>query len=245
MKKSIGNKFLSIYVLTSICLCTFYSCNDDTVSNNSDDHFDIVTSINGVISNLPDSSKLLKASVKDDALIYTMDSIIVNSTDTMMLNLLTPPPQYLLDIDGFLTVDTVGIIFSDHDARVCSLYLDTFNDSSENFAGYLLKDNRELYSQGSVGFIMVNYLYCDRELKITGSNKYVYSNNDTSITNYNINMGKGWNVITSRLNFTRTNFYESEFFNGEPQNASWYYTSINNLNRRWCLTSFNDLIRKY
>jgi len=114
-------------------LSAIYSCNDDSVSNNNNDP-NLVTSISGVISGLPDSARLVKAIVQLEFLNYTMDSTIVSSNNSLTLNLRPAKPEFLFNIEAFFNY-TNGVTISDPDAKINVLLTNAYYNSAGNFAG--------------------------------------------------------------------------------------------------------------
>lgn len=227
MKKLANIKFRYIFPLVLFFLSSLYSCKDDSVSNNNYD-YNLITSVSGVVYNLPDTSRLVKAIVQLDFINYTVDSTIADSNNSIILSLSTPPSQYLTSVVGYFINDTASVIISDRNAMVNVLRLGAFYDSSGYFAGEIFKNNHLVYNPDSAGYFVVSPLYCDRKLRISGSSVFLYNNNqDTSKSNFDINMDKGWNVLTSRIKVSRNGYREEEIFDGEPMGANYYFINAN------------------
>ncbi|MEO7358341.1 MAG: hypothetical protein ABIY50_12560 [Ignavibacteria bacterium] len=229
MKKSVYLKFQYIITIVLFCLSTIYSCKDDSISNNNY-NYHLITSISGVVNDLPDTSRLVKAIVQMEFINHTVDSNFANSNNSIVLNLSPPPSQYLFPIVGYFITDTTTILISDRSAKVNVLMLAAFYDSSGNFAGEIFKDNHFLYNSDSVGYFLVVPLYCDRKVSMSGSSIYIYNNKqDTSKSNFDINMNTGWNVLTSRIKVSRNGYREFDLFDGEPTGANYYFRNPNSV----------------
>lgn len=227
MKKLANIKFRYIFPLVLFFLSSLYSCKDDSVSNNNN-NYNLITSVSGVVYNLPDTSRLVKAIVQLDFINYTVDSTIADSNNLIILNLSTPQSQYLFPVVGYFINDTASIIISDRNAMVNVLRFAAFYDSSGYFAGEIFKNNHLVYNPDSAGYFVVSPLYCDRKLRISGSSVFLYNNNqDTSKSSFDINMDKGWNVLTSRIKVSRNGYREEEIFDGEPTGANFYFIKAN------------------
>jgi len=206
-------------LLFFLFLQVFLSCKDDIMKNDPF-NYNVVTDIAGKIFDLPTNAKMIKAIIQLDFDNFTLDSTIVDSSNYMFLNLITPPLELLHDIDVFFVSDT-NIIISNYEARANFLLPFAFDDSSGNFVGLLIKDNHNLYPYNA-GYFRVSFIYCDRNVRISGKSTTI-NNLDTTYRNYSVNLGVGWNVLTYRLKVVRQNYIESELYNGETAGGIWYF----------------------
>ena len=204
--------FLSFSIL-------FYSC-DNSVFKNDNPVFSLVTNVSGEIFEIPNDTKIVKAQVQRDFENFIIDSIFLDTTNFMLLNLDPLPQESQISIKKLFLPDTT-IFISDENANVNYLLVYAF-DSSNNFKGGIYKDNH-VANPFTEGYFRVSYLYCDRTVRISGKSITV-NGQDTNSTNYNIDLGIGWNALTIMRKIRRNNFIEQDFYNGEPEGGKWYFT---------------------
>ncbi len=220
--------WLKIFSIILSSLVIFSCNNDDPVSNNTSNN--LITSVSGPVSGLPAFAKVLKAVVKKNSAVYLINSDTIGNNYVMNFDLTVPPPQYLSNVQQFLTSTGGTTVISDIDANVGSLSLDVY-DSLDRISGFVIRDNHISTNELFPGYVVVSAFYCDRNLSITGRSIEV-QNMDTTILAYNANFETGWNLVSLRVKDVRTGFIEFEFFNGEylPASAAWtYYPSATNL----------------
>ena len=166
-------KYYNVFIL--LIFVSFYSCDDNIIKNNNP-VYSLVTNINGEVFDLPAGTKNIKATVQMDFTSFIIDSIIVDTSNFMFLNLDPPPPEFPYNIQQLFLPDT-NIFISDRDANVNILHIFTF-DTSNHFTGGLYKNNH-ISNPLNEGYFDVTYLYCDRLVRITGNSKTV-DNLDTN-----------------------------------------------------------------
>ncbi|HMQ70562.1 MAG TPA: hypothetical protein PKA90_16295 [Ignavibacteria bacterium] len=180
------------------------------MNSTNTDQKNIVTSIEGAIYNLPDNSKIVKAYVPFDNFGYfIVDSVAVDSANIMRLDLQPVPSDFLFNVNYYFGNFTY-IEISDTSANVNFLSIASIFDSSGNISGEIIKDNSHQVNYNETDFTCVQHLYCDRDVIISGVNE-VITISGTSLLRVSYDLGKGWNVVSSR----QTNYGEIFSFSGE------------------------------
>lgn len=210
-------------VITFTCFAFFSSCSDDPVSNNTT--YYIITSVSGVVEGTNPDYRNLRAVVLKDTTLYMLNSQTLGNDNQMNMSLPAPSANMLADIDNFFLNQTgSGVNISDHDAYVNFLSLHVL-DSANVLRGYINKDNRTTVPINQVGFNRLILIYSDRNLSLTGTSTQIF-NNDTSVVNYNAAFGVGWNLLSQKVQVSRSNYAQSEFVSGEVAGMSWFYDGL-------------------
>lgn len=207
-----------------ICLISYSSCSEDSTSNNNNNvNPNVVNSIGGVITGLPANSRQIKSEVVKDTLRFTAGSATVGADSTFNINLAAPPDEYLSTISELFSLLPQN--YPDAEAKGSFLNNFTYNQTSSELTGIIIKSNRPASITPSEGDFSVSYLYTNMSTNFNGSTSNIV-NSDTLKYNISLSLGTGYNKVTYKIIAKRTGYTEINISSGEQSGANWYYNGL-------------------
>ncbi len=208
------------------------SCDEDNMISQNPEERNLGT-ITGKISNWSSTNNKIVVFGYGDNIIFGVSK--VNDGGEFNIKPTEPSDKCLHSISLFPTggICNNSLNFSNPDAKAVIGSFSVFTPGEQGVVGFVYRLNVPLKDTISQigGFFSVQFIYVDRDVKITGKDQCFYDYNDNgeifSITQeVNLDLKLGWNKIVYRSKLENEHYSVIEVTNLEPDGGEWIYDSI-------------------
>jgi hypothetical protein len=188
--------------------------------------------ISGTIEGWTAGTQVLKAMVHDNfnpAVFSTVDSTRIESDGSFVLNLKSPDDNFMYTINyGSDTQCVYNININPNTTKSALLVLHVYDTLNNLIGGVYRSTNPSPIVEGTS---VIDLVYCNSNVSITGTIECVYSPTDSVVSNFSLSNNLGWNKLVANFSTFNPNKTVVNYSNNEPAGVKWFYEAFldNNL----------------